>query len=202
MNIDAATMKVDYFQATTAYRNYRQAIKENRATKDDVTLARAYHALLRGRKIIDVGAAIATTGVDQERRPKLAIARADWPRVFARRDDDGKFRFTGRSSDWGRRPAGEIAVRIPDVQHQERRSDGVWRPVGEGQAQVPTIPPQFRPKGPLADYHILFEAVWQRVPPVDPLLVKQLGGRDSLLFVVLAAWDLSPLEQAVLRAKL
>jgi hypothetical protein len=67
---------------------------------------------------------------------------------------------------------------------------------------VPSVPPQFRPTGALSDYHILFEAEWQRVPPVDPMLLKQIGHAESPLFVVLAAWDLSPLEQAVLRAKL
>jgi hypothetical protein len=191
-------IQVDYFAATTAYSAYRKAIKDNRATKDDVALARAYHAMLRGKKVIDIGVAIGGAGVDSQFRPKLAIARADWLNVYARRDDDGKFRFTSRASNWGRRPAGEVAVRIGEtpwiVPHIGT--------VGEGRAQVPSVPPQFRPTGALSDYHILFEAEWQRVPPVDPMLLKQIGHAESPLFVVLAAWDLSPLEQAVLRAKL
>lgn len=201
MNVESAVMKVDYRTASMAYRNYRQAIKANGATKDDKLLARAFHALLRGKKVIDIGAAIANAGVDEHVMPKLTIARADWSLVYSRRDDDGKFRFTSRSNTWGRRPAGEVAVRIGETP----RWVGAYpnrRAVGEGVAQVPTIPPQFRPTGPLSGYHLLFEAVWTRQPTRDPMLLKQIGETDSPLFVVLAAWDLTPLEQAVLRAKL
>lgn len=199
MNVQS--LQVDYYDARKAYQAYRQAIKEGRATKDDVALARGYQALLRGKKVIDIGLAIAKGGVDAQFRPKLAVARADWPTVFARRDDDGRYRFSSKGDNWGRPPAGVVRVRIPDMP----RMVGEYphnRVVGEGQAQVPTIPPQFRPKGNLADYHLLFEAVWKRVPPVDPMLLRQLGAADSPLFVVLAAWDLTPLEQAVLRARL
>jgi hypothetical protein len=156
--------------------------------------------MLRGKKVIDVGRAIADAGTDGAFRPKLAIARADWPAVCARRDDDGRFVFTSQSSSWGRRPAGVVTVRIGDTPRRSGTVQGGL--LGEGKAQVPSIPPQFRPKGSLSDYHILFEAEWQRVPPIDPLLLKQIGAGDSPLFVVLAAWDLTPLEQAVLRAKL
>jgi hypothetical protein len=203
MNVESAVMKVDWFQATDAYRNYRKAIKENRATKDDVLLARAYHAMLRGKKVLDVGAAIGNAGVDEHAMPRLAIARADWTRVFSRRDTDGKFRFTSRANNWGRRPAGEVAVRIGETPagRWNDRTRGVDT-VGEGVAQVPTIPPQFRPTAPLAEFHILFEAVWTRQPTSDPILLKRIGDNDVPLFVVLAAWDLTPLEQAVLRAKL
>lgn len=201
MNVEAAMMNVPWHEAQDAYRNYRIAIKENRATKDDVAISRAYHALMRGKKVIDIGLAIAGGGVDDQTRPRLAVARADWERVFCRRDDDGKFRFTSRSGSWGRRPGGEIAVRIGDAPRMVGQYPNN-RIVGEGVAQVPTIPPQFRPKDALAGYHILFEAVWQRSPTRDPMLLKQIGDGESPLFVVLAAWDLTPLEQAVLRAKL
>jgi hypothetical protein len=58
------------------------------------------------------------------------------------------------------------------------------------------IPLQHRPDGKLSDHHVLFEAEWRRLPAADPMLLKRI---DGPLFVVLAAWDLTPLEQAVLR---
>lgn len=200
MNVEAATMKVDYFQATQIYRSYRQAIKENRATKDDVTIARAYHAMLRGRKVIDVGAAISNGGLDADDRPRLAIARADWTEVFCRRPE-WRYHFTSRASTFGREPRGVVTVRIPGAPQRYYPNSG-WQAMGEGRAQVPLVPPQFRPKGSLSEYHLLFEAVWRTEPTRDPMLLRQIGARDSLLFVVLAAWDLTPVEQAVLRAKL
>lgn len=199
MEVEAAVMKVDYFEATRSYRAYRTAIKENRATKDDVAIARAYHAMLRGKKVIDVGAAIINAGLDANANfcPKIAIARADWPFVHSTRNE-WRYRFSSRSSTWGRKPKGELEVRIPDAPTMNPRGGNY----GEGKAQVPTIPPQFRPTGSLTEYHILFEAVWERRPPYDPMLLKQIGAADSLLFVVLAAWDLTPIEQAVLRGRL
>ncbi len=191
MNVDAATMKVDYFEAQKAYTSYRQTIKDGRATKDDVALARAYHALLRGKKVIDVALALEGAGLDHRGLPKLAIARADWPSVNCFRRD-GRFVFTSRPWWHGRTPRGEVGVRVALPPNLDP----------SGRAQVPIVPPQFRPKGPLDNYHLLFEAVWEPKPTRDPLLLQQIGAADSLLFGVLAAWDLTPLEQAVLRAKL
>jgi hypothetical protein len=202
MNVEAATITIDYYTARTAYKAYRQAITENRATKDDVAIARAYHAMLRGKKVLDVGAAIANAGVDNDTGlPRLAIARADWTTVRTSRPE-WAYRFSNRGDGYGRRPKGEVIVRIPDAPTRLAVGPGRGPELGIGKAQVPMIPPQFRPTGPLGDYHLLFEAVWERKPPVDPLLLKQIGGPGSLLFVVLAAWDLTPLEQAVMRSHL
>jgi hypothetical protein len=41
--------------------------------------------------------------------------------------------------------------------------------------------------------------VWEYVPHPDPILLKRLSGS---LFVVLAAWDLTELEQKVLKGRL
>lgn len=63
-------------------------------------------------------------------------------------------------------------------------------------ARVPFIPPQHRPRFRLDRYHLLWDAVWEQALPVDPLLLKHL---DGPFYAVLAAWDLTPLEQAVMR---
>lgn len=64
---------------------------------------------------------------------------------------------------------------------------------------VPLIPLKFRPKTGIANYHILFEAEWERVVPKDPLLLRRLGAAD--LWLVVAAWDLTEVEQAALAAR-
>jgi len=93
---------------------------------------------------------------------------------------------------------GYNTVRMPDA--ILTRPDG-WQKRNEARARalVPMIPPKFRPTAKLSNYHIMFEAVWKPVPPVDPFLLKHLGGT---LYVVLAQWDLTPLEQAVLAGRL
>jgi hypothetical protein len=62
---------------------------------------------------------------------------------------------------------------------------------------VPLVPPRFRPRRPrLARCHVLWEVEeWSPVPPVDPALLRHIRGD---LWAVLATWDLSPLERAVL----
>lgn len=192
MDVTSATMTVPWGQAQEAYHAYRRTIKDGKATKDDVAIYRAYHALMCGKKVIDVPLAISAAGLDAHGLPKLAVGRADWPFVHAWWSDARCF-FTRGERPWGRRD--RVMAHNLGVKFDERPSD--WSVTGK--AQVPTVPPQFRPKGALSGYRVLFEAVWQRRPPVDPLLLKHLEGP---FYVVLAAWDLSPLEQAVLRAKL
>ena len=63
---------------------------------------------------------------------------------------------------------------------------------------VPIIPAKFMPKGNLENYYILWEVKeWEEVPPArDPLLLKRL---TENMFVILAAWDVTPLEQSIIK---
>jgi hypothetical protein len=61
------------------------------------------------------------------------------------------------------------------------------------------VPPRLHPRGKLANYHILWDAVWTPAPPKDPLLLRHLAGQ---LYAIVGQWDLTPLEQAVLRGRL
>jgi hypothetical protein len=72
-----------------------------------------------------------------------------------------------------------------------------WRPA---KAIVPLVPIHLRPKRGLANYHILFEAVWEPLPPSDPMLLRRIGKGD--LWLVVAAWDLTEIERAALAARI
>jgi hypothetical protein len=50
-----------------------------------------------------------------------------------------------------------------------------------------------------ADQQVATEEKWEQLAPVDPLLLKHLGGP---FYVVLAAWDLTDVERAVMTAGL
>jgi hypothetical protein len=69
--------------------------------------------------------------------------------------------------------------------------------VRSGHAMVPIIPPRYRPaRSRLPRLHILWEVpAWTLVAPIDPALLRHLRGD---LWAVLATWDLTPLERAVL----
>lgn len=192
MNIDAAVMNVPWHEARTQFEHYRALVKERprHATTDDVTLYRALWQIQRGQKVIDIAKAIVVGGLNEQGLPKLAIGRAHWPHVHCWRHQ-GRAVFARAAQPWswdGKERAARqgVAVQMPGL--------GDVR----GRAQTPMIPAQHRPHGALTGYHLLWEAAWEAVP-VDPILLRHI---DGPFYVALAQWDLTPLEQAVLRAKL
>lgn len=81
---------------------------------------------------------------------------------------------------------------FPDLPNPYNRTRDEYRAI------VPLIPPGLRPVGDLKNYHVVFEADWAKVAPPaprDPALLKHIGGD---LYAVLAVWDLTDLERAVL----
>lgn len=197
MNVASATMQIDYLKARNMYQEYRDAVKQyakrdplGASKTEEAQLSRACQAILRGEVVIDAAKAIADAGLNAEGLPALAIARADWEFVHCW-NYDGKVVFARNGRTWSTRGDRQTATHNVSVR----------LPMGQiaGRAQVPMVPPRFLPKGALSGYRILFEAVWQRQPPVDPILLRHIGGP---FYVVLAQWDLSTLEQAVLRARL
>lgn len=182
--------------ARSMFRDYRQAITDKRATRDDVAIYRGLRAVLRGAKVIDINMAMGLGGRNVHGQPKFAIVRADAPTTYCR-GSGSAFVFSSSESTWGRRPKGELSIPLSSFPLRPHGAPAAHEV--SCRAQTPSIPPQFRPAtGQLSEYHILFEAEWRRVPPVDPFLLKRI---DGPFFVVLAAWNLSLLEQAILRTK-
>lgn len=194
-------------QARQAAADYLKAVRQRHSDEDQAIL-RGYRELARGRRLLQLSAAIRAGGYDtvtvrwqnrwgdREWRedvvtvPRLAVARADATRVWSQ----------GVNSE------GECEIRTQRELSPNNRRDRMtlrgleptevasWRWV---QAIVPLVPPPLRPAVHLRNYHLLWEAEWspEPVPPVDPALLKHLGGD---LYAVVAIWDLSELERAVL----
>jgi len=139
---------------------------------------------------------IVTAGVGEDGYPKLAIVRADAANCFLEYRNDGGVRFAAQQ--WVKTAHRRNYIDLPPGSFppppQTRRS---WARV---QALTPLIPIDLRPKRGLANYHILFEAVWRPAPPVDPILLRRIGEAD--LWVVLAAWELGEVERAALAARI
>jgi hypothetical protein len=189
MSLDTIGIEIPRLEARQARDVYREAIRQEGATEADRQLYDAYREVAQGRRVLDIIDVLQKAGVDAQARPKLAICRADaqWGHFYW---NDDAFWFAVRRTWTSRnRPRGTVAV------PREVFPDHRTRTLGSLQARVPFIPPQYRPKFDLRNYHILWEAEWEK-PPVDPLLLRHLRGP---FFVVLAAWNLTPLEQAVMR---
>ena len=184
MNIQP--LNVDALHARAALREY----KANRSVYDrrDWEIERIYRQIAKGKTVISVNDAIVGAGLDEKRRPRLAICEAHAVQVVCDcHGDTAVFGVHDPAKGSLDRGTGRLTIQWPGV--------GYFRP---GIAALPRIPPQHRPaSGTLGNYHILWEADWHDIPR-DPYLLKRIG-KDA--WVVLAVWDLTDVEVNVLRAR-
>jgi hypothetical protein len=178
-------------QARRKFLEYRAAVASGKGTEGDEILRDTYRQIARGRRVLDLFETMKRGGADHLGRPRLAVCRADARRVEYGHDwSSGRdfFAIAGRRA-WGKLSK-IVLSRDTFPWDWKRRSE-----MGTPTAIVPTIPPALRP-GPtmLRNYAILWEAEWA-APPKDPILLAPIRGQ---FYAVVAQWDLTPLERAVL----
>jgi hypothetical protein len=176
----------DLWRAYQKHRHY--------STPIDREVMSAYQKLAQGKLVIKALESIASAGADDKGLPKLAIARADAKILHLTKRHDGSATMTTARS-FSRR-ANATPTTWFDFPVATFPGAG-WR---NAEAIVPTVPLHVRPKRAMQNYHVLFEADWTKAPPIDPFLIRRLGKGD--LWLVLAMWELTPVEQAALAARL
>lgn len=179
--MQTATVEIDHAKAMTLYRQYKQ--HRDQFTKLDAEIENAYRQISRGRKVIRALESIRLAGLDALKRPRLAIVRADAEWCYLARSTNQVI-FT--MDPWPKTRAPRRSVVLP--------WPGMEWVSSAAKARVPLIPVHLRPRVSLERYHLLFEADWVGVPP-DPMLLRRCGND---LWVVVAAWDLTPVELAVM----
>lgn len=187
-------------EARELYRAYKQ--HKHWSQPIDREVQRAYQLLAQGRLVIKALESIVAAGLNDEGHPKLAIACATSKQCDCRLYSNG---------------AATMDSRAPGHQSYRSRDDNKWiterayfafprgsfagaRDVWSMRAQVPLVPIQHRPKRGLANYHVLWEAEWRKVVPVDPFLLRRIGKAD--LWAVVAMWDLTEVERGALAMRL
>lgn len=186
--MDVEKLQMDRVQARELYQNY-QAHRAG-MTNDDRAIAAIYKRIAAGKLIIRALASITAAGLGEDKLPKLAIARADMPKVQCHTMRD-ECRLAGMNRN-GRvlSYAKDRSFTLPMV--------GMRYDTPNKIASVPLIPVHLRPRKAIHKYHVLWEADWNQYP-VDPYLLRRFG-EDAWL--VVAAWDLTPVERAVMSSKL
>lgn len=213
--MDVATIEMPKTEARKAFLEYKDALSK-RHDDETAEIMKGYRELSKGKQLLHLSETIKAGGfetrqyrpwakapVEDVTLPKLAVCRADemWCTVTVRRDR--AITFTGlKSAERGRWGEGH---------NQRARRVTAWNcndepgPVSGGvyDAMVPIVPPALRPGHHLRNFHILFEAEWElrtktQPAPKDPALLKHIGGD---LFAVVAMWDLTELERAVLSGR-
>lgn len=187
-------LQVDPTHARELWQKYQSHV--HRQTPADAEIAAIYKRIAQGKTVIRAFESIRAAGLDAGGCPKLAIAPAHmtaaWWRVsrhactFGKRYPNTRDRLEVVRMDW------------PGIEAEHMRIAGQKRR-WEWEAAVPLIPVHLRPKRGLQNYHILWEAEWTQRYPVDPYLLRRFGG-DAWL--VVAAWDLTEVERAVMSSRL
>ncbi len=198
--MDVSTIAMPVKEAEKAYEEYVEVVKTRNETylKD---LKRVYHALKQGQKVIDILEAFKKTGVNKNIEPCLAISKSGMNQVYFHKERDGGGMFTDRRDTWSKELVAD--VRLPSetfaLWETEKNSfdrNEIIKPILT--TNVPIIPVHLLPKGDLNNYYTLWEVDEWRVTAAtsDPYLLKRINYNT---FVVLAEWDVTPVEKIVMR---
>jgi hypothetical protein len=203
--MELQTIEMERPAAREKFLEYRQAIK-TKHTEEDEALMRGYREIARGKQVIDIRSAFDQAGIEltvgQHYLPQLAICRADQRRVSLERTSTRLiFTWGDKMLGWDRRLNRRLwSRRVPfDVRRYTDAGANLDK-IKWGtrfSAIVPTVPPSLRP-GSLERYHILWEAEWDEPAPRDPALLRSLGRG---LYAVVAVWELTDLERAVIAGR-
>lgn len=194
--METTKIELSRAEATTLYRQY--LTHREHQTPMDAEVQRIYHAISKGRVIIRAVQSIIDAGLNDEGLPKLCIAPADSQFCHFRGFPDGSGVMAGTdNAAWAVRRSKTRTVEFlaGSFPAYERR-----QPNKSAKARMPIIPPMHRPKRGLPNYSVLWEAEWLPVPPRDPLLLRRVGASDA--WMVLAGWDLTEAERAVMATRM
>lgn len=188
-------------EAKALHRKYRE--HASYAEPIDWEIQRTYDLIARGKVIIKALESIKNAGLNREFLPRLAIVNANAEHVHMTRDNDGAVTYSPNKG-WSRSQKNVFHFRSGTFVFPKDSFPRAWDGKGhrsrdDHQAIVPDVPLHLRPKRGLPNYHILFEAEWERVPPKDPMLLRRIGRAD--LWLVVAHWELTEVERAALSTR-
>ncbi len=191
--MDVSTIEMQAPVARKHYMTYRRHMKDKKTkqqTREDAAAQQMYRQMAQGRRLLNIADVMRNAGVDSLGRPVLAIARADSKSVsFSRRWVSNTWVFEHDDPPCALRTCEDVHLPLsvlPDAKDRDIR------------AMVPSIPPDLRPAPDrLKGYFILWDAEWNYNPPKDPFLLRRLQP-SGLMFAIVAQWDLTEVERAVL----
>lgn len=205
------TITISKEKASEIYGEYKEAVK-TRKEKIYHDLKKTYYHLSKGHKVLDIFEVFKKSGVDKRGEPKLAISVAGKREVHFCKEEGGAGIFYESGEKWNK-----SRVRLPSNTFPQWEGGKTGRKTWDGKeiigilretvkTKVPIVPPYLLPTktGKLDNYYILWETSdWQQsedsMPKAkDPFLLIRINANA---FIVLAEWDLTKVEQAIIRGK-
>jgi hypothetical protein len=169
-------------------------------------LHRIYGHIQKGGSVIQLISNFQKAGLNNKGNPKLAITRADGKICYCCKRNEGSVIFSIKQiryvHDLPRKTYGDIE--LPDGTFDFPKNEyGTLKGDVRIETLIPIIPVSVLApiQNTLKNYHILWEVEeWKRtMPPRDPILVKIINQNIAL---VLATWNLTELERAVIQGRL
>lgn len=182
-------------KAKREWKKYLKLVKE-KSDQHIKDLKQLYYQLSKKHKIIDIYEAFKIAGLNSKKEPRFAICRADLKEVRFTKSSNGSGYF--EENRWN----SQFRVSLPNETFGPFKlvKGSTWEieEPKELVTKVPIVPADKMPKGKLKDYYILWEVnEWKEIPK-DPFLLKRITRN---LFAIVATWDLTKLEQALIRGR-
>ncbi len=193
--MDLTNIAMTREEARNEFEAYQSALRY-KSNEEYKALMQGYKALSKGHVLIDLQTAFDEAGTDDKDRPNLAIAQVNAKRVHVSLFAGSchfKWKITSTNS-WGdnysNAKGNVIKIGLPKNNQRRNMND-----FNDLVTPVPLTPPKFLPNRVTNKHFVLWEVEeWEEIPS-DPALLKHIGGD---LYALLATWDLTPLEKAVL----
>lgn len=203
--METTHVTLDRGEAQRLYREYKK--HQAYSAPIDWEVQRTYQLLAQGKVVIRALESIVKAGVDDKGLPKLAIARATAKACHLRRQTNGGAIMSDTGRFWSpKKKDAEVwrqnSFTFPPETFGTYGHEGkTYRnSSSDHAAQVPLVPIHLRPQRALQNYHVLWEAEWEPIPPRDPYLLRRIGNAD--LWLVVAHWDLTEVERAALATRI
>lgn len=197
-NVEEIVMNEE--DAQKAYEDYAEAVK-GRKEEYLEELKKVYYALSQGKKVINIFEAMRIAGKNEKGEPKLAISVASEKIVRFTKQAQGSGTYSNTKL------SAKYNVLLPSETWETWQLQDPTKPFNwtsnprineQIEAIVPIVPAHLLPRGQLSGYYVLWEPKeWKALPQrKDPFLLKRISNN---LFVVLAEWEVSAIEQAAVQ---
>lgn len=195
--MELETIHVNADEAHDKWKQYVKAYKKH-PSQMNRDLAAIYREAKYGHKIIDIGVVMKKAGVRTTNEiglpwsvPNFAITHADSKKVHCTYNINGSVRYDNEHYNKA------YSIYLPQgLDTYTWSDDKTWRSKNLTTA-VPKIPPGVW-GGKITNKHYILWHVdkWAMEPSADPFLLKRI---TKTLFTLLAQWDLTALELAVMK---
>ena len=179
-------------RALQEYKACKEALKKKR-DPETIQLQKLYYHAMKGHKIIDIFEAFKFAGLNDKNEPRLAIAKADRKEIYFHKERTGTGTFSHESWMGYNAEKKKDNVKFPDKTFCEK-----WEKEERIKTSVPVIPVSKKAGKNLKNYYILWEVEKWDIVPKDPFLLKRITNN---LFVLVEKWNLTKLEQALIRGR-